>query len=351
MDGGVVLKKILVTALFVMVANIGAASAQSGSSVTIGAITLLSSTPIYLAADKGYFRDAGVDVHVEPIDSTGSAMPLLASNRIQISVGGLSAAYWNALSSDMSLIMAFDAASSPSFSDLLVRTDLADVIKTAADLKGRIIGANAPGAIPIYQLSKALESGGLSLKDVTIKYIPFPQMPIALGNQALDVAEMSPPLNSVAIQQKVAVHWKHLDEIVRPQPVVLAAFTANTDWIKQNRDQARRVFTALGRAAREFCQAYHHGPNRGEIEDVMVKYKTVRDKAMADSIPWTSRDPNGRINVASVLDIQDVFFKEGLTKQKFPASRLVDGSIAEEVAKQLGPFEITNKNDKSEGCR
>ena len=344
-------KRIFLIVSLLLSAMTATASAQPLATVSIGVISLLSTTPIYIAQEKGYFRDAGLDVQVEPIASTGSSMPLLAQNKLQMLFGGLSAAYWNAIGTDLPLTMTFDGASSPSFSDLLIRTDLASTIKGPADLKGRTIGANAPGAIPIYQLAKMLESANLSLNDVTIKYIPMPQMGIALGNQALDAAEMSPPLDSLAIQQKVAVHLLNLDEIVRPQPVVLAAFTANTDWIKQDRAQAHRFFVALGRATRDFCQAYHHGPNRDAVIDAMIKYKTVRDRELAESIPWTSRDVNGRLNIASVTDIQDVFFKEGLIKQKFPASRLADVSIAEEVAKELGPFVIANKDDKTEGCR
>ncbi len=345
------LKKLFLSALLLIAASIAPAIAATSPTVTIGVITLVSTTPIYIAQEKGYFHDAGIDVQVEPIESTGSAMPLLAQNRLQLLFGGFSAAYWNALGSNLPLIIAFDGASSPTLSELLVRTDLAKTIKGPADLKGHSIGANAPGAIPVYQIAKMLETAGLSLKDVDVKYIPLPQMSIALGNQALDTAEMSPPLNSVAIQQKVAVHLLNFDDVIRPQPVALAGFVANTDWIKQDRQQAQKFFLALARAGRDFCQAFHHGPNRDEVEDIMVKYKTVRDRELAESIPWTSRDPNGHVSIASIEDIQDVFFKEGLVKQKFPTNRLVDTSFADEVTKQLGPFVAINKDDKQDGCR
>ena len=345
------MKWFTLTTVLLLSVGLRPAAAQAPTPITMGAITLVSSAPVYIAVEKGYFRDAGLDVRIEPIDSTGAAMPLLASDRIQIVVGGVTAAYFNALASDLPVVLAFDSASSPVFADILLRPDLVGAIKSAADLKGRTIGANAPGAIPVYQLAKLLQTANLSLGDVNLKYMAMPQMTVGLANQALDAALMSPPLNAMAVEQKAGMHWIDFDDIIRPQPMELAAYTANADWLRQNADQARKLFLAIGRAARDYCQAYHHGPNRGEVEDIMVAYKVTRDHALLDAMPWQARDPNGQINRASIEDIQDVFFKEGMIKQRFPASRLVDGTFADTVAKQLGPFTLANRDSQAAGCR
>ncbi len=345
------MKYFAVSFLMLMAAAMTPAAAQTTDKITIGYIPLLSSAPIHIAAEKGYFRDAGIEVDFEPIESTGNAMPLLATNRTQVLVGGLSAAYWNALSNNLPVIMAFDSASSPVYSDAVVRADLADTIKSAKDLKGRTISANAPGSIPVYQLAKLLETVNLSLADVQVKYIGMPQMTLGLMNQALDVALMSPPLNRAAVQQKAGVHWIDFDDVIKPQPMELAVYTANADWMKNKPDQARKFFLSIGRAVRDYCQAYHHGPERTAIEEIIVKGKLARDVALLESTPWQTRDVNGHINVASAVDIQEVFFKEGLAKQKFPAARLVDDGFAAYVEKQLGPFVLANPDDQEPRCR
>jgi len=66
---------------------------------------------------------------------------------------------------------------------------------------------------------------------------------------------------------------------------------------------------------------------------------------------WQARSPNGRFNVASVMDLQDWFYKEDIIKQKFPAERLIDSQYADDAEKTLPPFAVTNKADKLEGCR
>jgi NitT/TauT family transport system substrate-binding protein len=345
------MKSLTLSFLLIMTAVVMPAAAQTTDKITVGYIPLLSSAPLHIASAKGYFRDAGLEVDFEPIESTGNAMPLLATNRTQVLVGGLSAAYWNALSSDLPVIMAFDSASSPVYSDAVVRADLAGVIKSAKDLKGRSISANAPGSIPIYQLAKLLETANLSLADVNVKYIGMPQMTLGLINQAVDVALMSPPLNRSAVQQKAGVHWLDFDDIIKPQPMELAVYTANADWMKTKPDQARKFFLSIGRAVRDYCQAYHHGPERNAIEEIIVKGKLARDIALLESTPWQTRDVNGHINVASAEDIQAVFFKEGLAKKKFPGTRLVDDTYAAYVEKQLGPFALANPDSKEPRCR
>ncbi len=248
------MKWLTLLAALLLAAGLRPAAAEAPTPVTMGVITLVSSAPVYIAVEKGYFRDAGLDVRIEPIDSTGSAMPLLASNRMQVLVGGVTAAYFNAVASDLTVVLVFDSASSPVFADILLRPDLVGTIKSAADLKGRTIGANAPGAIPVYQLAKLLQTANLSLADVNAKYMAMPQMTVGLANQALDAALMSPPLNAIAVEQKAGVHWIDFDDIIRPQPMELAAYAANTDWLTQNADQARKLFLAVGRAARDYCQ-------------------------------------------------------------------------------------------------
>ena len=108
---------------------------------------------------------------------------------------------------------------------------------------------------------------------------------------------------------------------------------------------------ALVKGGRDYCQAYHHGPNRAEVVDIMFKYKVAASADALDKMAWQARDPNGRFNIASILDLQDWFFKEGIIKQKFPAERLVDGDYANYAEKNLPPFDLINKASPLKGCR
>jgi NitT/TauT family transport system substrate-binding protein len=243
-----------------------------------------------------------------------------------------------------------ERASTPLHHSIMVSPALKDQIKTIADLKGRSLAQPGPGSITFYETGKVLESVGLSMKDVETRIIPFPQMGVALANHAIDAAISIPPFSDVALAAGLGVNIVDPEDIIRDVPMTVIAYMANTDWLKQSKDTARRYFVAIARGAREYCQAYHHGPNRSYVIDLLIKNK-VADRAMLEKAPWPARNPNGRFNTASVMDVQEWFYKEGMITQKFPAERLIDSSFAVEAANELGPFELTNKDSALPGCR
>jgi NitT/TauT family transport system substrate-binding protein len=328
-----------------------AAAADAPKPIAIGVVPSVPAGSTYIALEKGYFRDAGLDVTIGTLDSASQTIPFLASNRMQLVQGGVSVGYFNALAQGLPITMILDVGSSPLYHDLLVRPDLAGTIKTMADLKGRPVALVSAGAITTYELGKSLETGGLTIKDVEIKYIPFTQMGAAFANKAIDVGLEVPPFGDLIVDQGIAAKWVDPDKLVQPSPMSIVAYMINTDWAKQNPDVAHRLFVALVRAGREYCQAYHHGPNRPEVEDIMIKNKVMTDRDLLEKTPWQSRDPNGRFNMASLVDVQDWFFREHMIDQKVPAERIANNDYADAAAKELGPFELVNKSDPLQGCR
>jgi NitT/TauT family transport system substrate-binding protein len=328
-----------------------AASAQVSSHIVIATVPTIASASTYIADARGYLREAGIDAEIQLIDSVSTAMPLLASGRVQVAQGGLAAAFWNGLAQDMPVIMAFEGGSTPLNHHVLLGLGAKDKIKTVADLKGHTVALNAPGSIIGYDLYKVLGSAGLGVKDVDVKYIPFPQMGVALQNGAVDAAVDVPPFGDLIIEKGLGVNWIDTDAYLKPAPVTVVHYVVNSDWAKANSDLAHRLFVAIGRGTRDYCQAYHHGPNRDEVIAIMIKYGVAGDHDSLDKFPWQARDPNGRFNMASLLDVQDWYFNDGYIKQKLAPEKLVDPSYAEQAAKALGPFTVTNTASTLAGCR
>ena len=148
----------------------------------------IPSASTFLALDKGYFRDAGLDVTIERIDSLSKAVAFLATGQVQVGQGGISAGFFNAVAEGLPLTMTLEAGSTPLYHQILLRSDLKDKIKTPADLKGRNVGISSPGSAAVYEIGMVLDSVGLKLKDIDIKYIGYTQMGPALANGALDAA-------------------------------------------------------------------------------------------------------------------------------------------------------------------
>src|SRR5258708_471995 len=79
------------------------ASAQQRTAVKIAVVPSIPSASTYLALDRGYFRDAGLDVTIERIDSLSKAVAFMATNQVQAGQGGISAGFFNAVAEGLPL--------------------------------------------------------------------------------------------------------------------------------------------------------------------------------------------------------------------------------------------------------
>ena len=111
--------RILVSLAFLLVCAIAPASAQK---ITIAVVPSVPGGTTYVALDKGYFRDAGLDVDIERIDSLGKAVAFLAHNQVQVAQGGINAGFYNSVAQGLPVILALESGSSPTYHQILVRT-------------------------------------------------------------------------------------------------------------------------------------------------------------------------------------------------------------------------------------
>src|SRR5215470_16309382 len=114
--------------------------------VHIGIARSVSNGAELIAIEKGYFQDVGIKVEIDDIDTSANTMALLATNRLQIIAGGISAGYFNAIEKDLPIIIIADRVSTPIGHNLMLRPDLKDKITSLAQLKGKVIASNGAGS-------------------------------------------------------------------------------------------------------------------------------------------------------------------------------------------------------------
>jgi NitT/TauT family transport system substrate-binding protein len=321
------------------------------TTVHIALVRSISNGAELFALDRGYFKEYGLNVVIDDINTSANTIAMLATNRLQVVAGGVSAGYFNALEKNVPITIIGDRVSTPIRHNLMLRPDLKDQITDIRQLKGRTIASNGTGSVSTYELGKILETGGLKVSDVDIKILGFPQMGTAFANKAIDAALVIPPFTYEFLDQHLAVEFAEPDKLVQPSPMTIAVIMVNTDWAKQNHDAMQGYVTAYLRGVRDYCNAYHHGSVRKEMIDSIVRHAAERNPKLLNDYPWVARSPDLRVNVASMLDMQDWFVANKFSNAKLPADRLVDMSYADTALKKLGPFALENKDSKLEGCR
>ncbi|MDX3905829.1 MAG: ABC transporter substrate-binding protein [Pigmentiphaga sp.] len=344
------MKRIWLSMVLGMALLAGGADAKEPDRITVGAVPSLPGAPLYIAIDKGYFKEYGLSVEAQPVGSSGDLAAMLASGRLQAISGAPSVGLFNTVDKGLPLEIIMSGARSPYNQAIMLRSELKGVVNTPADLKGRTIATNNRGSVTMYQISKVLEAGGLSLKDVTVKFMPFSQMPVALDTGAVDAAMMISPSIEVAEEKKFAFRWINPDDVIKVKPTDIALMQINTDWAAANPDAAYKFVLALMRARRDYCDAYHFGPNRQEVVRMMARYTKINDEKFIDRISWTAIDPDGRVAERSLMAIQDFFLEQGLIARKHAFSKMVNTSLIERAAEELGPYKPA-RDDGREGCR
>ena len=181
--------------------------------------------------------------------------------------------------------------------------------------------------------------------------LPFPQMGVGLANKAVDAAVVIPPWAFQLVDQNIGAVLVDVDDHVKPTPLSIAVAFINTDWARQNRELARNFFVAyirgdsgilpsLSQRAEPAGSDRHRGPHRRRAA-----------AGAALQISLAGRDPNGRFNMASLLDIQSWYVKAGLTQQQFPPERIATNEYVDYAVQKLGPFAVENKDSTLPGCR
>ena len=78
--------------------------------VRVGSAPSIASGALLIAVERGYFREVGIRVVIDPLDTAANAIALLAQNQFQIIEGGIAAGYFNALERNLLDLSHIEAA-------------------------------------------------------------------------------------------------------------------------------------------------------------------------------------------------------------------------------------------------
>ena len=190
---------------------VGTAHAQE-QTIKVGIARSTSNAAELMALKHGYFKEAGIRLEWDDIDTTANVIALLAQNRYQIVAGGISAGIFNALEKDLPITILSDRVSTPIGHNLMLRPDLMDSVKSLKDLKGKVLASNGQGSVSTYEVGKMLEREGLTIADVDLRILPFTQMGIAFRNKAIDAGILIPPFVWQLQEQGLAVPFAAVED-------------------------------------------------------------------------------------------------------------------------------------------
>ncbi|MGH3210098.1 MAG: ABC transporter substrate-binding protein, partial [Trebonia sp.] len=203
-------------------------------------------------------------------------------------------------------------------------------IKTLAELKGQLVGVNAPGNIDYLLDVSVLQENGIDPKDVqfpnasdkafaaTGGAIPFPTMAQDLADGEIAAATLPEPFASQAEQKYGAVPLADLNQGATSD-FPIEGYVVTKQWAAQYPNTLKRFLAALevgqevadtDRAAVEQAFEAINGPQNGQVTPGIAAVMAL------DTYPIG-------IDATRIQRIADVMYQFGLLKTRFKVSSML----------------------------
>ncbi|CAM3787291.1 ABC transporter substrate-binding protein [Kibdelosporangium persicum] len=281
--------------------------------IKVGAMPIIDSTPVHLAAQKGYFKEEGLDVQLETVTGAATAIPKLLSGELQFTYG----AYVPVFQSQAKGIgeFKFVADSYQTAENIFVIMVARDsAIKSPKDLEGKTIATNTKNSITDLLAKSAMETAGVNHSTVNWVEFPFPDMQSKLEGKQIDAAVILEPFVTQAARAIGAVPI--LDTSQGPtQNFPISGYTGMSKFVAENPKTTEAFRRAVTRAAET-------ARNRAEVEEAVTKFVKI-DKEVAQLVrigtfptsvdrtrlqrtvdlmkQYKMLDPNANVNIDSMI--------------------------------------------------
>jgi NitT/TauT family transport system substrate-binding protein len=311
--------------------------------VHMGSVGSIGDGPIYIALDRGYFAELGLDVEDVRFDAATRMMAPLAAGQLDLVSAAITAGLFNAVARDIDVRMVADrGVLMPGFgpSGLAVRQDLWDsgAVRTLADLRERRVGVAGAvaGSAFVLWLGYALEGRGLTLADLEVEDIAIPETNAALANRNLDAGMQIEPQLSLGVANGTFSVLQRADELYPDQQSAFVLYAA--DFARTQPEAGRRWMVAYLRGVRDYMDAFTRDRDRDDVAAILARNTSVRDLAIFRRMVPNYIDPNGRLNVRNLIESQDWFVAHGYIPQKADVAALVDSQFADYAVSVLGEY-------------
>ncbi|KZB64464.1 taurine ABC transporter substrate-binding protein [Thalassospira lucentensis] len=215
------------------------APASANQELTIAHSTWVGYGPLYIARDKGFFEEEGLDVDLVVMEDVKTRMPALAAGRIDVAVTTIDTvlAFYSP-EHPLSYLFALD--DSRGGDGIVAGKD----IKTIADLKGKSI-AFTEGSVSQFFLSVLLKDAGMKLSDVNALNMSAGDAGAAFVAQKVDAAVTWEPWLT---RGKDTDHGHVLVDSTKTPGLITDIMVTTNDMLEKNRPAMEGLYRAWSKA-------------------------------------------------------------------------------------------------------
>jgi len=308
----------------------GVARADDVLKAKVGVLRLSSSAPVFIAQDKGYFRDAGLDIELKFFDAAQPIAVATTSGDVDFGITAFTAGLYNlAGKGTLKVIggMSREKAGYPLIGYFASNNAYAAGLKTPKDLAGKRIAVTQVGSSFHYSLGLLADKYGFRLADV--KVLPLQSLSnaaAALKGETVDAALL--PV-STARTLMDAGGAKLLGWVGDETPWQLGAVFASPKTL-DNRPLVTKLLGALVRADREYHDVILAAVAGGKADindktrpllEIIAKYTNLPVEQVVGNCAYI--DPDGKLDVKNVGNQISWLQEQGFVDKGFTADAII----------------------------
>jgi NitT/TauT family transport system substrate-binding protein len=308
----------------------GIAHADELLKARVGVLRLSSSAPVFIAQDKGYFRDAGLDIDLKFFDAAQPIAVAATSGDIDFGITAFTAGLYNlAGKGTLKVIggMSREKAGYPLIGYFASNKAYAAGLKTPRDLAGKRIAVTQVGSSFHYSLGLLADKYGFKLGDM--KVLPLQSLSnaaAALKGETVDAALLPISTARKLIDDGAA---KLLGWVGDETPWQVGAVFASPKTLT-NKALVTKLLAALDRADREYHDVILTAVAGGKapinaqtrpLLEIIAKYTNLPLEQVVGNCAYI--DPDGKLDVKNVANQIEWLQAQGFVDKGFSADAIL----------------------------
>jgi NitT/TauT family transport system substrate-binding protein len=290
----------------------------------------LSSAPLFIAADDGYFARQRLDIEFVKMARSADALVALTQGDLDVWTGSVSFALMNAIARDDRIRIVSDkgyfAEAGCAYGALMVRRALVETgaVDQPGKLRGRRIAFNA-SASPGFFMEKYLGQAGLALEDIQPADIPDGAVVAeALRIGSVDAAFVLEPWVTRTKRAGTAVLLASAARVLPDYQHMVIAYGPSL--LARDPDTGGRFMAAYLGAVRQ----YNEGKTARNTE--VLARNTGLDADLLQEACWPAMRGDGRVDQDSLAEFQRWGLRRGLLDRALLPGRYWDPTFVDSAA-------------------
>jgi NitT/TauT family transport system substrate-binding protein len=302
--------------------------------VRVAVLPFISSAPVFIAKERGYFEKEGLDVELARFDAAQPVALAVASGDADFGVTAFTAAFFNLAGKGALKVIAAQSREEPGYDFVAYvasKQAYAAGLHTPKDLAGKSVAISTVGSSFHYVLGMLAAKYGWPADSLQLKPMQsIPNMVAALAGGQVD-ATVLPANNALKLQNDGSgriVGWVHEET-----PWQLGALFSSSKNVQEKRPLVQRFVRAYQHGLADYAAAFLRKDAQGKREfgaeaqalmPIFSKWVDPKPTLELAEASANYMDPQGRLLVGDIYKQVSWYQSQGLVDRTVSPAEFID---------------------------